>query len=144
MSAWLSPLKSIRRECLYCMSSSRLLVRDCPSTACRLWPYRLGKRPTSGAHRPLRAIRKHCLACAGSSDAVRNCDGKLLGGKICPLHRFRFGKNPARRHSRKPVRPINRCVQEGWQSLFHGAVKRPQDDLSPVHGHSFFPVIARP
>jgi len=131
MSVWLSPLKSIRRECLFCMSGSRSLVKNCPSTACRLWPYRLGKRPTSGAHRPLRAIRKHCLACAGSSDAVRNCDGKLLDGEICPLRRLRFGKNPARRHDRKPMLP----VQEAIEARSHRRVMPSKPSLKTGEGY---------
>lgn len=38
----------------------------------------------------LKAIRAKCLECScGSAPEVRNCELK-----ICPLHRFRSGKNP--------------------------------------------------
>ena len=39
-----------------------------------------------------KAIRKNCLdCCAGSSDEVRSCHIKT-----CPLHPFRFGKDPGK------------------------------------------------
>lgn len=39
---------------------------------------------------PLKAIRAYCLSCVcGNSAEVRRCH--LTG---CPLHAFRFGKNP--------------------------------------------------
>jgi len=42
---------------------------------------------------PLNAIRKNCLECqCGSLKEVRKCDID-----DCPLHPFRFGKNPNRR-----------------------------------------------
>ena len=41
---------------------------------------------------PLRAIRKNCLSCSGGSPGeVRNC---IID--TCPLHPYRFGKNPNR------------------------------------------------
>ena len=97
----LTPLKAIRQECLYCMGGSYTLVADCPSIeTCHLWLYRLGRRPTTGKHRPLAAIHKHCLDCAGSAPEVRSCSGKLLNGNTCNLHSFRFGKNPSLRGKR--------------------------------------------
>lgn len=42
---------------------------------------------------PIKAVRKKCLDCSGgSSDEVRKCDIA-----DCPLHPFRFGRNPYRK-----------------------------------------------
>lgn len=39
---------------------------------------------------PIKAIREYCLSCVcGSSAEVRSCELTK-----CPLHPFRFGKNP--------------------------------------------------
>ena len=38
-----SRLKTIRRECVACMGGSSESVKDCPSTGCALWQFRLGK-----------------------------------------------------------------------------------------------------
>ncbi len=40
-----TPVKSIRKHCLWCCCGSFNLVKDCPVTDCPLWSYRLGKRP---------------------------------------------------------------------------------------------------
>ena len=41
----LSPLKSIRANCIDCMCGSKKEVRLCPSVDCPLFPYRLGRYP---------------------------------------------------------------------------------------------------
>jgi len=46
-----SPLKAIRRKCLDCCGTSKV-VRFCTldgihSTKCDLWPFRFGKRPST-------------------------------------------------------------------------------------------------
>ncbi len=38
-------LKAIRAYCLWGMCGSSQEVKLCPSETCRLWPYRLGRRP---------------------------------------------------------------------------------------------------
>ena len=40
-----SPLKSIRQKCLDCVGGSPNEIRECPSTNCALWPYRMGRNP---------------------------------------------------------------------------------------------------
>jgi hypothetical protein len=40
---------------------------------------------------PVKAIRAKCLDCAGGMKEVRLCSTES-----CPLHPFRFGRNPAR------------------------------------------------
>lgn len=39
---------------------------------------------------PIKAIREFCLECCGGSSA----DVKSCTAPMCPLHAFRFGKNP--------------------------------------------------
>ena len=41
---------------------------------------------------PLKAIRAYCLECCAGSEGARDCDYKK-----CPLWKYRFGKNPARK-----------------------------------------------
>ena len=40
-----TPVKAIRLKCLDCSCWQQSEVKDCPSKACILWPYRMGKRP---------------------------------------------------------------------------------------------------
>ena len=40
---------------------------------------------------PMKAIRLKCLECSGSAHEV-----KLCSAEKCPLHCYRFGKNPSR------------------------------------------------
>ncbi len=41
---------------------------------------------------PLKSIRRNCIECSGGSPK----EVKLCAIEDCPLHRFRFGKNPNR------------------------------------------------
>jgi len=41
----LTPIKSIRKYCLWCCGGSTKLVRECSMVDCPLWVYRLGKNP---------------------------------------------------------------------------------------------------
>lgn len=41
---------------------------------------------------PIRAIRERCLDCAGGTAA----EVRLCPAVECPLHQYRFGRNPAR------------------------------------------------
>ena len=38
-------VRTIRRECLYCMCGSSKGIEDCRSVLCSLWPYRQGHNP---------------------------------------------------------------------------------------------------
>ena len=38
-------IKLIRKTCLWCMGNSSDMVKDCGSTGCALWAYRLGSNP---------------------------------------------------------------------------------------------------
>lgn len=39
------PLKTIRAKCLDCCAGSAHEVRECASTNCPLWPFRMGRNP---------------------------------------------------------------------------------------------------
>lgn len=41
----LTPIKAIRAKCMDCTCQQPKEIRECPSTSCPLWPYRMGKRP---------------------------------------------------------------------------------------------------
>ena len=44
----MTPVKSIRAYCVnHCMCGQAKEVRLCPCVNCELWPYRMGKRPTT-------------------------------------------------------------------------------------------------
>jgi hypothetical protein len=92
--AKLTPLQSIRKECLYCMGGSPGLVSSCTSARCGLHPYRTGKIAIGADRRLLRVIRHFCLSCVGSSDEVKKCTGKMLDGVVCKFHQYRIGKRP--------------------------------------------------
>jgi hypothetical protein len=42
-----TPLRAIRSKCVDCGAGSLVEVRLCPVTTCAIWPYRMGKRPTT-------------------------------------------------------------------------------------------------
>jgi len=92
----MTPLRAIRKVCVACVGSP-YEVKDCGGDACLgvqgdekgicyFYPYRMGRgRPS------VKLIRKFCLECMGSSSKrVAECKSD------CPLHPYRFGKNPKR------------------------------------------------
>ena len=86
----MTPLKAIRRHCLWCANDQVQEVNLCPAVECPLHAYRFGKMPEIQNPSPLGAIRKRCLDCvAGSYQEVATC-----ATISCTLHMFRFGKNP--------------------------------------------------
>lgn len=42
-----TPLKAIRAKCIECCAGSRHEVGRCHIEECAVWPYRMGRRPTS-------------------------------------------------------------------------------------------------
>ena len=110
-----SPLKAVRRHCLWCCNGSSNEVALCPATRCPLWPLRFGKRPTPeilAEVPPLdgypledetsarevaqgsrtKAIRRRCLDCSGYSTQ----EGKSCKFTTCDLYPYRLGKSPNR------------------------------------------------
>lgn len=49
---------------------------------------------------PAKAIRKKCMECRSRSPKAV----KLCSDEECPLHPYRFGKNPYRTHTMSPER----------------------------------------
>ena len=92
-----TPLKAIRSDCVACMGGNVQLPAECTARGCALWPYRMGKRPATGAHRPLGAVHAHCISCVGSAQEARSCTGEMIDGTTCVLHPYRNGTNPRRR-----------------------------------------------
>lgn len=115
MTEILTPLKAVRKHCLWCCNDSSNEVALCPAKACPLWLYRRGHRPIaeelaqvaevplmhpqenqfSGEDwcdriTPRKAIRARCLDCSGASYVeVTRCTFSS-----CSLHPHRFGKRP--------------------------------------------------
>jgi hypothetical protein len=112
-----APLAAVRRHCLSCCNGSFVEVKLCPATACPLWPFRHGRRPSADdrsevANRKLhpqerhltgndfrgtalRAIRLRCLDCSGNNhDTVRSCEFGPDHRARCDLHVYRLGRNP--------------------------------------------------
>jgi len=87
-----SPRATIRAYCLHCIGGHRKEVESCSANdpayhQCAFHPFRNGKKRAS-----VKIMRQFCLQCMGGSPAlVRECE---TGD--CPIHPFRFGKNPAR------------------------------------------------
>jgi hypothetical protein len=92
----MTPLAAIRKVCVTCVGSV-YEVKDCGGNKCLdgqgddngdcyFFPFRFGRgRPS------VKLIRKFCVECVGgSSKLVAECKSD------CPLHPYRFGKNPKR------------------------------------------------
>jgi hypothetical protein len=110
-----TPLRSLRRYCLWCCKGKSHEVQLCPAKACPLWPFRFGHRPTledkaavadvklyplerqltgrefhENGGTALKAIRRRCIDCSGGSPIGANgCEAT-----DCALHPFRRGRNP--------------------------------------------------
>ena len=54
----LTPIQSIRAECIDCMGGYLKEVRICDSLNCRSWPYRFGRRPTADMIKKLKKYFK--------------------------------------------------------------------------------------
>lgn len=112
----MTPLRAIRRKCLWCCGDSRQEVRLCPATQCPLWPLRMGTGHEGTPLSPLAAIRAKCLDCVGGiMGGIRSCDVEILEGP-CSLHPFRMGKLPEkqRKRSRAFCEAARRRALEMW------------------------------
>jgi len=85
----LTPLKSIRKYCLWCCNQQTKEVRLCPKTDCPFYPFRMNKKTKNGSL--IKVIRQRCLDCGeGTAQAIKKCDFN-----DCPLFAYRLGKSPA-------------------------------------------------
>lgn len=107
MTKLLTPLRSIRKYCLWCCCDSFHEVSLCPAESCSLWPFRFGKG-SKGKGGLLKPIRLKCLDCsAGQQSKVRNC-----WNKDCPLYPYRMGKRP-----KKPGAPKRKGSNKGIEAM---------------------------
>ena len=94
----LSPLKSIRKYCVWCVARQSKEVRLCPkngiqSDKCPLYDFRFGH----GRGRKLKMIKMRCKDCSSSCKDIKNCSFDGTKSEKCPLYDFRSGKNINRR-----------------------------------------------
>lgn len=90
----LTPLKAIRKYCLWCCLENNIGVRQCPAISCPVDPYRFGHRNQDAAKTPCKAIKAKCTDCSGFDAKERN-NCKFTD---CQLYEFRNGHNSAKRH----------------------------------------------
>ena len=90
-----TPKQTLHEYCHYCIRDRRdSEVEQCggglvivTGRPCPFYLYHMGKRRP-----PMKVFRQFCLECmGGSAQFVREC-----GSTNCPLHPYRFGKNPSR------------------------------------------------
>ena len=82
----LTPLKALRKYCLWCCNDSFSEIKLCPATECLFYNFRDGHK--HGLSFSIKIIRKKCLDCAGTSDEVKVCEHK-----DCPLYIYNKGKS---------------------------------------------------
>lgn len=89
-----SPLDSIRAFCLWCCGGSAPEVRECPSSQCVLFPYRMASIPQGVGRSLVKVIKARCLDCLPGGPA--DCDAlqPFTEHPPCPLWPFRMGENP--------------------------------------------------
>jgi hypothetical protein len=51
-------VKVFRAFCIHCMGGQAYLVPDCPSTGCKVYPYRMGKNPSKKGQGDVRNFNK--------------------------------------------------------------------------------------
>ena len=86
----LTPVKSIRKYCVWCMNGSYEEITNCLDTDCAFFFWRFGKRPTNKTGlAPLKVIRKKCIDCSENLEDIRNCKED-----DCPIYPYRMGKSP--------------------------------------------------
>lgn len=85
----LTPLRAIRKYCVWCCADNPIEPRFCVVKNCSLYKFRLGQ----GRGRYLKGIRLRCLNCSAFvSDDVKDCQFQ-----DCPLFYYRFGRSPHRK-----------------------------------------------
>ncbi|MFO7817938.1 MAG: hypothetical protein ACQES5_02370 [Thermodesulfobacteriota bacterium] len=85
----IDPAAAIRWHCRLCMNGSRKMIAECSDRNCLLYPFR--NEIIQGEKDLFRVINAYCACCAGGENLIRECDGKFLSGKRCPLWPLRFG-----------------------------------------------------
>jgi len=110
--------QAIRKECRSCQPGQRMTPEGCETKACKLSPNAFECRSS------VKRIAAHCRDCNGD-DHPRECTGRLLHGKTCPLHPFRLGKNPnAKKRTLSPEHKA-KLAETGCKHRFHTGQNRP-------------------
>lgn len=106
----LTPIKSIRKYCLWCCQGSKMEIKLCTVFDCPLYQYRIGRKIKKSEFRilnpkmtdedfkrivfltPVKAMKSRCEYCSNfKKKGIRNCEFK-----DCSLYSYRLGKNPSR------------------------------------------------
>ena len=97
----LTPLKAVRKFCLWCSLDQFHEVKLCPTVKCPLHPLRLGKGIKGRGISVLKTILRKCCDCSGvdrMSDEIKNC-----WATDCSLFLFRFGKRPRTGNTKEKI-----------------------------------------
>lgn len=113
-----TPRFAVRDFCRWCNGGS---PKDCPSSSCPLFPYRLPKPMPEAQESPLRAIHRFCLGCAGSAHDVQACTAHkpYLEQPACSLWPHRAGK---------------RHVSAQYRAERREQAKKQRDEAGPAPG----------
>ena len=91
----ISPLKAVRKYCLWCCNDQFNVIELCTVKTCSLYPLRFGKKPKNTRIRVLKSIKLRCFDCSGFNKAeVKRCDFNGKNDELCDLYSFRLGRNP--------------------------------------------------
>ena len=87
----ITPLRAIRKYCLWCCNEQFPEIKYCSATDCMFHSRRFGR----GGGRLLRLIRLKCLECSGNNMAERKrCRFYKGFDEQCVLYPYRMGKRP--------------------------------------------------
>ncbi len=107
----LTPLRAIRKYCLWCCGDSAPEVKLCSWKVCQFYNHRLGK----GGGRLLRLIKVECYNCSGFKYLEqKNCCYDGIQEHECFLHPYRLGKRPIAPSS---VRSLANRSRKGLQAM---------------------------
>jgi len=82
----LNKKKAIRLKCFNCSGWSQKDVKECKTTDCKLYPYRMSENPNSGVQRA-KDIKSYCTWCLNTNVH----DVKKCVDFSCPIWPFRRG-----------------------------------------------------
>ena len=113
----MTPKETVQAYCTHCLGMKQHNadeIRDCQGDQdfagpCPFFPYRLGKRIS------VTVFRAFCLQCMGGNrELVRECETVS-----CPVHPYRFGKNPALKGQIRGASLLSKCSKEGVGGQFN-------------------------
>jgi hypothetical protein len=110
-----TPLRSIRKYCLWCCGGDRKAVAECLDIECVFKPYRLGKIPEGANRNLLKVINAKCRQCVcGELKNIRECSAfrDYQFTELCAIWPYRLGKNP---YFSRETREKRRCRAKAQQ-----------------------------